>query len=132
MGFDDDTYPTSSKTGVGTLGMDHANETLAPAGNEADELTMEVEGDLLRVRGDVDLYVAPVFQERALQHVRTSAAPRIDMTEVPFLDSAGLASLVTLFREAQSANKMLRLTVGGSPRRVLRITGIDRMMNIDE
>jgi anti-sigma B factor antagonist len=136
MGFNDDTYPaaaTSNKVGVGTLPTDGSMATPAPAGEDnADDLSMEVEGDLLRVRGDVDLYVAPVFQERALQHLHNSDAPRIDMTEVPFLDSAGLATLVTLFREAQKSSKTLRLAVGGSPRRVLRITGIDRMMNIEE
>lgn len=104
----------------------------APLPAEAEEMTMQTEGDLLRIRGDIDLYVAPVFQQRATEHIRAAEAPRIDMSEVPFLDSAGLAALVMLVREAQSTGKTLRLTVGGGLRRVLRITGIDRMMNIEE
>ncbi len=103
-----------------------------PDENDADELRMETEGDLLRVTGDIDLYVASAFQERGTAHVRTSPAPRVDMMGVPFLDSAGLAALVSLAREAQSSGKTLRLRVAGSPRRVLRITGIDQMITVEE
>lgn len=99
---------------------------------DAEELIIENEGDLLRVRGDVDLYVTPQFQERALAHIRAVAQPRLDLNGVAFMDSAGLAALVSLVREAQASGKVLRVSVSGSPRRVLRITGIDQMMVLDE
>lgn len=100
--------------------------------NETDELIMEIEDDVLRVSGDIDLYVASKFQEQGMAHVRAAASPRLDMTGVLFLDSAGLAALVSLAREAQAAGKTLRLRVTGSPRRVLRITGIDQMITVEE
>lgn len=115
--------PSDQKTSV-------AGPTLEE--NEADELSMETEGEVLRVSGDIDLYVASAFQERGMAHVRAAASPRFDMTGVLFLDSAGLAALVSLAREAQAAGKTLRLRVKGSPRRVLRITGIDQMITVEE
>jgi anti-sigma B factor antagonist len=103
-----------------------------PEENEADELSMEAEGDLLRVTGDVDLYVASAFQKQGTAYVRAAAAPLLDMRGVSFVDSAGLAALVSLAREAQSSGKTLRLRIAGSPRRVLRITGIDQMITVEE
>ena len=95
-------------------------------------LTMEAEGDVLSVQGDIDLHVAPVFRQRALEHIRAADRPQLDLNRVPFLDSAGLAVLLSLSREAKSVGKELRLKACGSPRRVLRITGIDRMLQLEE
>jgi len=106
----------------------------AEADADADDgaLVITHEGGVLRVAGDVDLNAAPEFKEKASEHVRASAEPRLDMTGVGFLDSAGLAVLVTLVRQAQAEGKTLHLSLTGGPRRVLRITGLDRMMVIDE
>ena len=112
---------------------DQKTSLTAPAQEEqADELSMEAEGDLLRVTGDVDLYVASAFKKQGTAYVRAAAAPLLDMRGVSFVDSAGLAALVSLAREAQSSGKTLRLRVAGSPRRVLRITGIDQMLSVEE
>jgi anti-anti-sigma factor len=51
---------------------------------------------------------------------------------VAFVDSAGLAALLALSREAGAAGKTLRLMVSGSPRRVLHVTGLDRMLALEE
>ena len=106
------------------------------AGGDVEEddgaLVITREGGVLRVSGDVDLNAAAEFREKASEHVREAAEPRLDLTGVGFLDSAGLAVLVTLVREAQAEGKTLHLSVTGGPRRVLRITGLDRMMAIDE
>ena len=100
--------------------------------DQGEELILEVEGDTLHVRGDIDLYQAPVFRQRAEEHIRNVTEPRLNLRDVPFLDSAGLAALLALSREAQSAGKTLRLVVTGSPRRVLRVTGIDQMLALEE
>lgn len=97
-----------------------------------EELVMTEEGDTLCVRGDIDLYQAPQFRQRAEAHIHAVASPRLDLNDVPFLDSAGLAALLALSRDAQASGKTLRLSVSGSPRRVLRVTGIDRMLALEE
>ena len=126
--------PSEPKTSVTAPAPPSGGGVTEPsaAENDADELTMDAQGDLLRVSGDIDLYVAPAFQERGTAHVRAAAVPQIDMRGVSFLDSAGLAALVSLAREAQSGGKTLRLRATGSPRRVLKITGIDQMITIEE
>ena len=93
---------------------------------------MQALGDTLVVKGDVDLYEAPHFREVAEEHIKTVQDPRFDMTEVPFLDSAGLATLLYLSRKAALQNKTLRIMIAGGPRRVLRITGIDRMLIVED
>ena len=93
---------------------------------------MQVEDDTLHVCGDIDLYQAGLFRQQAEAHIRNVPQPRLDLTRVLFLDSAGLASLLALSREAKAQGKTLRVVTAGSPRRVLRITGIDRMLALEE
>jgi anti-sigma B factor antagonist len=100
--------------------------------DEANDLEMRVDGDTLSVRGDIDLHQAAAFRQKADDHIRSVNQPRLNLSEVPFLDSAGLAALLALSRHAQQAGKTLRLVVTGSPRRVLKITGIDRMLLLED
>ncbi len=98
----------------------------------AQDTEIRAEGDTLVVRGDIDLYQAGRFRQQAEVHVRNTQQPRLDLTGVPFLDSAGLAALLALSRLAQDTGKTLRVAITGSPRRVLRITGIDRMLVLED
>ncbi|MES2465115.1 MAG: STAS domain-containing protein [Armatimonadota bacterium] len=91
----------------------------------------ETNGTLV-VSGDLDLHQAPEFRRVAEMHIDSHASPRLDLTQVPFLDSAGLATLLALSRIAREQNKSLRVLVTGSPRRVLRITGIDRVLLMED
>lgn len=93
---------------------------------------MHVSGDTLVMTGDLDLYEAPRFREFAEAFVRATENPRFDMTAVPFLDSAGLACLLSLSRLATTQHKTLRIAISGGPRRVLKITGIDRVLVVDD
>ena len=94
-------------------------------------LHLRTEGDTLFAEGDIDLFQAPAFREAAQAHLAQHDIPIIDLHDVDFLDSAGLAVLLVLAREAKEQNKMLRVVASGSPRRVLRITGIDRVLHVD-
>lgn len=108
-------------------------DTAGPAMiSENTELVMESRGDTLLVHGDVDLHQAAAFRRGAEAHIHRAAQPRLDLSGVPFLDSAGLAALIALARLAQGEGKSLRLVVTGSPRRVLKITGIDRMLLLED
>ena len=99
---------------------------------ETGDMTTHAEGDTLRVTGDIDLYMAPRFRADAEAHIDAVALPRFDLTGVPFLDSAGLATLLYLSRHAAAQNKTLRMVVTGAPRRVLKITGIDRVLQLED
>lgn len=112
---------------------DPRQDPLQPvAAYDSPELEMRVEGDTLFASGDIDLYQAPKFRARAEEHVRAAAQPRIDLSQVPFVDSAGLAVLLVVARQAREQGKALRLVATGSPRRVLRITGIDRVLTVED
>ena len=95
-------------------------------------LHMEESNGTLFVSGDIDLHQAPEFRKRAEMFINTTPNPRVDITRVAFLDSAGLATLLALSRHAKEQNKSVRLIAAGSPRRVLKITGIDRVLVIED
>jgi anti-anti-sigma factor len=99
---------------------------------EEGTLSLETQGDTLVVDGDVDLYVAEEFRVAGEAHVRDIANPVIDLLGVPFLDSAGLASLLSIAKVARSLDRQVRVVAAGNPRRVLRITGVDRMVLMNE
>lgn len=111
---------------------DSTDEASASVLNEDGLLSMAVHGETLVAAGDIDLHQAPEFRERAEAFIRTVQQPRLDLSQVPFLDSAGLATLLALSRIAKSESKTLRLVVTGSPRRVLKITGIDRVLVLED
>lgn len=100
--------------------------------DEGSDLQMHTEGDTLVVCGDIDLYQASTFGERAEAHIHATDRPRFDLSGVLFLDSAGLATLLSLSRVATSQQKALRIVATGGPRRVLRITGLDRVLTLEE
>ena len=123
------------------LGNTRMDADLAPNNEETDaEGLLEDEGLLqieeidgtLVVSGDLDLHQAPEFRERAEIHINATERPRLDLSHVPFLDSAGLAALLALSRIAKAQNKSIRLIAVGSPRRVLKITGIDRVLVLED
>jgi anti-anti-sigma factor len=99
---------------------------------ESAGLTLHREGDSLVVRGDLDLFEAPRFRDAAEAYLHASPEPNLDMTGVPFVDSAGLATLLYLSRQAAKERKTLRIQIGRGPRRVLKITGIDRCLIVDD
>ena len=95
-------------------------------------LILHTTGDTMIAEGDIDLYQAPAFRTAAQNHVEQTAEPRFDLRGVSFLDSAGLAVLLLLARQAKEQQKVLRVLAVGSPRRVLKITGIDRVLHVEE
>lgn len=92
---------------------------------------VESNGTLI-VSGDLDLHQAAEFRKEAERHINSTSNPRLDLSRVPFLDSAGLATLLALSRVAKEQNKSIRVIAVGSPRRVLKITGIDRVLLLED
>lgn len=82
-------------------------------------------------QGDLDVDSIPRFRDAAFTLI--GGQPRsllIDLSCVPFVDTAGLATLVTIARVA----KMLHIAVAVKPAahlcRVLRTTGLTRVLPI--
>jgi anti-anti-sigma factor len=100
------------------------------------DLTTEtVPGDgyvTLRVSGEIDLHTAQSVRDAALAALRQHGATlRIDLREVPFMDSTGLEVLLATRRRAQLEGGSLTL-VGPTPavRRVIEVTGLDKLFPI--
>jgi anti-sigma B factor antagonist len=100
-----------------------------------DLTTQTVPGDgyvTLRVSGEIDLHTAPTLRDSALAALRQHGSTlRIDLREVPFMDSTGLEVLLATRRRAELEGGSLAL-VGPTPAilRVLEVTGLDKLFTI--
>jgi anti-sigma B factor antagonist len=89
-------------------------------------------GTVVTVVGDVTLADSPKFHTRLLQVVEQDPARLIiDMTEVNHIDSAGVGTLVEVFRRVKAAGHAMYL-VGLTPRvrGVFEITKLDKFFPI--
>ena len=81
---------------------------------------------MLAVRGDVDFYTARRFREVLLQATNEGARQTIvDLSLVPFIDTAGLAVLVAGAKRLRAQNGSLVVVCPSAEvRRILKISGL--------
>jgi anti-sigma B factor antagonist len=87
---------------------------------------------VVRVRGDIDLQSSPRLRELLLESARRTAGTlRIDLTEVPYMDSSGVGTMVFVKREVERAGQRVIL-IGLQPRvrSVFEITHLDKFFTI--
>lgn len=89
---------------------------------------------MVEVRGEVDLATAPRLRERLFGLIdQGSRNVVVNLTNVAFIDSAGLGVLVATMNRLQEGDGTLRLAgAAESARRVLSVTGLDRMFPVYE
>src|SRR5262245_59492523 len=100
------------------------------------ELTIEEsrlgDGVVLALAGEVDVASVNAFRE-ALAHAEFGR-PRevwIDLSDVDFIDSSGLTTLVLAHRRMDTSVRRLAVICPAGPvRRVLEIAGIDRVLPV--
>ncbi|HEY3260833.1 MAG TPA: STAS domain-containing protein [Pseudonocardiaceae bacterium] len=82
-------------------------------------------------RGEVDLYTAPLLRSALHEAIDGSAeCVVIDLADVTFMASSGLATLLAGLDHAQRRRCELRLAGGGrAVRRPLQATGLDATFN---
>jgi anti-sigma B factor antagonist len=87
---------------------------------------------VVRVAGEVDLGSAPQLQEALDETLERMAGGRVvvDLTDVSFFGSPGLAVLAEAARQADQHSCVLRIVVGVNPlvRRTIEVTGLDRVL----
>jgi anti-sigma B factor antagonist len=84
--------------------------------------------------GEIDLATAPTFR-KALVDAVTAESPQlvIDLTAVTFMDSTGLAALVSARRRADERGGSVQLVgAANGVRRILDLTGLDRLFVIHD
>ena len=96
------------------------------------DTTVLAGGPVLCVRGEVSLRTAPELRELLLKSVQHSTGTvRIDLSQVPFMDSSGVGTMVYVKRETERAGRRIVL-VGLQPRvrGLFEITHLDKFFTI--
>jgi anti-sigma B factor antagonist len=89
---------------------------------------------VLAVRGDVDLHVAEEFEQALRSAVGDAPGTVIvDFSKATFLDSMALGVLLGGTKRIRDSGGRLRVVAPGSEvRRILEITHLDRVFQLDE
>ncbi len=94
---------------------------------------VDVESDesqaLVQVKGEVDVATAPVLEQRLSELVESGVREIIlDVAELTFVDTTGLATLVRTAQRLGPAEGRLRLRAPRpNVRKTLEITGLDQL-----
>jgi anti-anti-sigma factor len=85
-----------------------------------------------RLAGEVDAYTVGEFRE-ALSGITDVSRLIIDLSEVPFMDSAGLGALIGGIRKVrESDGDVAVVSTTASLNRLLHTTGFDRIVPVCE
>jgi anti-anti-sigma factor len=88
--------------------------------------------DVLHVSGEIDLQVADELRGAGLAAVSADGVA-IDLSEVTFIDSSGLAALIEINNVTQSAGQRLTLvSPSRTVRRILELTGLTQAFMVSE
>jgi len=89
---------------------------------------------IITAQGDIDLCTTPILREalEAICAARTNRGPvAVDMRNVAFIDSAGLALLVEMRkRYSETCRLALIVEAGSQPERVLRLGRFDTFLQV--
>jgi anti-sigma B factor antagonist len=90
---------------------------------------------VVRTEERIDAFTVPTLRAR-LEELLASGAKHfvVDLSAVPFLDSAGMSALVSLLKRARQAGGDVRLVwpQQEAARRILHLTKLDRVFDLFE
>jgi anti-sigma B factor antagonist len=96
------------------------------------EVTHNEQYTLCRPVGELDAYTVGTFRE-ALAQLATVRRLLIDLSDVPFMDSAGLGALIGGIRRAREADGEVTVACSRPTlTRLLHTTGFDRIVAVAE
>jgi anti-sigma B factor antagonist len=87
---------------------------------------------ILDVRGEIDVSTAPGLREILFESIENNAEHvLVNLTNVLYIDSAGLSVLIAAHRKAQNAGGFLGLVNPQQPvQQVLKLTRVDKIFQI--
>jgi anti-sigma B factor antagonist len=97
-------------------------------------LTVRIESagtsaSVVSLAGELDLSTIPRVQKQLFDQLRSHAAIVVDLTDVTFIDSSGIALLIQAFRTTDDTGILNTVIAEGSQvERVFRLAGIDRAL----
>jgi len=92
----------------------------------------EENNSIISVSGDIDAYHSPKLKEEMEKYIKGEAKNIIlDLTDVPYIDSAGLGTLVSILRESRNYKKELKLVgLRKNIKRIFEMTRLDKIFLI--
>jgi anti-anti-sigma factor len=88
-------------------------------------------GRVVRIGGELDLACRDSVEPAVLDAISEGGPVIIDLTDLTFCDSSGIAVLLTAREKAQAADVTLTIRhVRSSLRRVFVLTGVDEVIDI--
>jgi anti-sigma B factor antagonist len=97
-------------------------------------LTVRIEpmgsnASVVSLAGELDLSTIPRVEKRLFGEVRSKAGVVVDLSDVSFIDSSGIALLIHAFRQADGGGVLNTVISEGSQvDRVFRLAGIGRAL----
>ena len=94
--------------------------------------TLEKQGaSVVAFTGEVDLESSPVAREILLKCLESTSKVIVDLSEVTYIDSSGVASLVEALQAAKKNGSQFALaTVSEPTRRVLELARLDKVFTL--
>ena len=83
---------------------------------------------LIALTGEVDLHNSPQVRKQLLAVVKAGSSVVVDFSELTYIDSSGIATLVEAYNVAK--NKQLSLTIlgaKGAPLQVMELTHLNKV-----
>jgi anti-sigma B factor antagonist len=88
---------------------------------------------IIDVTGDIDIRTSPGFRKTLLESLKNTPRLVVNLREVRYVDSSGIASLVEVFKEARNRNKRLVLFgLNATVHDVLQLTRLAKIFEIRE
>jgi anti-sigma B factor antagonist len=87
---------------------------------------------ILDLRGDMDVSIAPGLRDILIGLIETNAGPvLVNLSNVLYMDSAGLSVLIAAHRKAQNVGGVLGLVNPQQPtQQILKLTHVDKVFQI--
>lgn len=86
---------------------------------------------LIRLRGEVDLSWSQQVRKAVLEALETSPAVGVELSEVSYIDSSGIAALVEGFQSARThGSRFALVAISDAVRAVLELARLDRVFLI--
>jgi anti-sigma B factor antagonist len=94
------------------------------------EESIDEETQLVQIYGDVDLKTARSFRA-AMDEAAQDGKPRliVDMSEVPFMDSSGLAALIGIQKALRDRTRVI-VVCPDNLRRIFEVTRLDSIVSV--
>lgn len=98
------------------------------------EIVVDDKHYVIKVSGEVDLYSSPTLREAILKAVpKLSGALGVDLSDVPYMDSSGVATLVEALKATgKKGATFALLKPSQSVMKVLQLSRLDSVFDIKE